>query len=373
MKAIVCTAYGGPDVLKLEEVEKPRPKDGEVLVRVHATTASRADCEIRRFEFPAWIWLPIRLAFGVVRPRVRILGQEFAGEVEALGDGATSFAPGDRVYGTTGIGLGAYAEYVCAGGRRAGSVVAPMPAAMSYAEAAAVPYGAMEALRFLRKGGIGAGQRVLIIGAGGSFGTYAVQLAKHAGAEVVAVDSTGKLEMLREIGADQVIDYTERDFTDGAGDFDIVFDVVGRAPFGRVVRLLRPRGRYVVANPHTSQLHPRALGLADRRQEDDLQLGHRHGRAPARRHGARRGRRAPTGHRPPVPPRADGRGPPVRRDGAEEGQHRHRRRPGAELGLNAGCAVRPAESRESHAPASARAPADTGVEPRLRGCEGETP
>ena len=253
MKAIVCTAYGGPDVLKLEEVEKPRPKDGEVLVRIHATTASRADCEIRRFEFPAWIWLPLRLAFGVVRPRVRILGQEFAGEVEALGDGATSFAPGDRVYGTTGIGLGAYAEYVCVGGRRAGSVVAPMPATMSYAEAAAVPCGATEAFRFLRKGGIGAGQRVLIIGAGGSFGTYAVQLAKHAGAEVVAVDSAGKLEMLREIGADQVIHYTERDFTDGAGDFDIVFDVVGRAPFGRVVRLLRPRGRYVVANPHTPQ------------------------------------------------------------------------------------------------------------------------
>ena len=252
MKAIVCTAYGGPDVLKLEEVEKPRPKDGEVLVRVHATTVSRADCEIRRFEFPAWIWLPIRLAFGVVRPRVRILGQEFAGEVEPLGDGATSFMPGDRVYGTTGIGLGAYAEYVRAGGRRAGSVVAPMPAAMSYAEAAAVPYGASEALRFLRKAGIGAGQRILIIGAGGSFGTYAVQLAKQAGAEVVAVDSTGKLEMLREIGADQVIDYTERDFTDAAGTFDIVFDVVCRAPFGRVVRLLRPRGRYVLANPRTS-------------------------------------------------------------------------------------------------------------------------
>ena len=254
MKAIVCTAYGGPDVLKLQEVEKPRPKDGEVLVRVRATTVSRADCEIRRFEFPAWVWLPLRLAFGVVRPRVRILGQEFAGEVESLGDGATSFAPGDRVYGTTGIGLGAYAEYVRAGGRRAGSVVAPMPAAMSHAEAAAVPYGATEALRLLRKGGIGAGQRVLIIGAGGSFGTYAVQLARHAGAEVVAVDSAGKLEMLREIGADQVIDYTEGDFTDGARVFDIVFDVVGRAPYGRVARLLRPGGRYVVANPHTAQL-----------------------------------------------------------------------------------------------------------------------
>jgi NADPH:quinone reductase-like Zn-dependent oxidoreductase len=252
MKAIVCTAYGGPDVLKLEEVAKPRPKAGEVLVRVHATTVSRADCEIRRFEFAAWIWLPVRLAFGVFKPRIRIFGQEFAGEVEALGDGATSFAPGDRVYGTTGIGLGAYAEYVCVGGRRAGSVVAPMPAAMSFAEAAAVPYGAMEALRFLRKAGIGAGQRVLIIGAGGSFGTYAVQLARHAGAEVVAVDSAGKLEMLRELGADEVIDYAERDFTDGAGDFDIVFDVICQAPFGRVVCLLRPGGRYVLANPQTS-------------------------------------------------------------------------------------------------------------------------
>jgi NADPH:quinone reductase-like Zn-dependent oxidoreductase len=254
MKAIVCTAYGGPDVLRLEEVEKPRPKAGELLVRVHATTASRADCEIRRFEFPAWVWLPVRLAFGVFRPRVRILGQEFAGEVEALGDGATGFAPGDRVYGTTGMGLGAYAEYVCAGGRRVGSVAGPMPAALGYAEAAAVPYGAMEALRFLRKGGIGAGQRVLIIGAGGSFGTYAVQLARQAGAEVVAVDSGGKLEMLRELGADQVVDYTAGDFTEGAGDFDIVFDVIGRAPFRRIARLLRPGGRYVVANPHTAQL-----------------------------------------------------------------------------------------------------------------------
>ena len=254
MKAIVCTAYGGPDVLRLEEVETPRPKAGEVLVRVHATTASRADCEIRRFEFPAWVWLPVRLMFGVFRPRVRILGQEFAGEVEALGDGVTGFAPGDKVYGTTGMALGAYAEYVCAGGRRTGSVVAPMPAALSYAEAAAVPYGAMEALRFLRKGGIGAGQRVLIIGAGGSFGTYAVQLARHAGAEVLAVDSGGKLEMLRALGADQVIDYTAGDFTAGAGDFDIVFDVIGRAPFRRITRLLRPGGRYVVANPHTAQL-----------------------------------------------------------------------------------------------------------------------
>ena len=165
---------------------------------------------------------------------------------------------------------------------------------MSYAEAAAVPYGAMEALRFLRKGGIGAGQRVLIIGAGGSFGTYAVQLAKHAGAEVVAVDSTGKLEMLREIGADQVIDYTEAGLHGRRGG--LRHRLRRRRP--GALRPRRPpaasrrtvRGR----QPAHAPAHPRALGIADRRQEDDLQLGHRHGRAPAHGHGAHRGREAPT-------------------------------------------------------------------------------
>jgi NADPH:quinone reductase-like Zn-dependent oxidoreductase len=254
MKAIICTAYGAPDVLKLQEVEKPHPKDDQVLVRIHATTVSRADCEIRRFEFPGWVWLPLRLWFGVLKPRVRILGQEFAGVVEATGEGATSFAPGDRVFGTTGIGLGAYAEYLCLGGRTAGSAMVAIPADMSYAEAAAVPYGGSEALRFLRKADIRAGQKVLIIGAGGSFGTFAVQLAKHFGAEVSAVDSTGKLEMLRSIGADQVIDYTERDFTDSEETYDLIFDVVCKAPFARLLRMLRPGGCCVLANPQTSHL-----------------------------------------------------------------------------------------------------------------------
>jgi NADPH:quinone reductase-like Zn-dependent oxidoreductase len=254
MKAIVCTAYGPPDVLRLEEVEKPRPKDDEVLVRIHATSVSRADCELRRFEFPGWVWLPMRLWSGLLKPRVRILGQEFAGEVEAIGSKVTSFTPGDRVFGTTGIGLGAYAEYVSVGGRGSTSVLAKMPAGMSYAEAAAVPYGASEALRFLQAGGIRAGEKVLIIGAGGSFGTFAVQLAKHFGAEVTAVDSTGKMEMLRSIGADAVIDYTEGDFTDSPETFDLIFDVVCKAPFARVLRMLRPGGRCVLAFPHGSHL-----------------------------------------------------------------------------------------------------------------------
>ncbi len=254
MKAIICAAYGPPNVLELREVAKPHPKDGQVLVRIHATSVSRADCELRRFEFPGWVWLPMRLWFGVLKPRVRILGQEFAGEVEATGKGAASFAPGDRVFGTTGIGLGAYAEYICLSGRSEGSALARIPATLSYAEAAGVPYGGSEALRFLRKANIQAGQKVLIVGAGGSFGTYAVQLAKHFGAEVTAVDSTGKLDMLRSIGADHVIDYTERDFTDSTQTFDIIFDVVCRAPFTRILRMLCPGGRCVLANPQTSHL-----------------------------------------------------------------------------------------------------------------------
>jgi NADPH:quinone reductase-like Zn-dependent oxidoreductase len=254
MKAIICTAYGSPDVLKLREVEKPRPKDQQVLVRIHATTVSRADCELRRFDFPGWVWLPMRLWSGVLKPRVRILGQEFAGEVEDVGRGVSQFALGDRVFGTTGIRLGAHAEYICLGGRSEGSAFTSIPTNMSYAEAAAVPYGGSEALRFLRKGNIQAGQKVLIIGAGGSFGTFAVQLAKLFGAEVWAVDSTGKLEMLRSIGADHVIDYTERDFTESAQTFDLIFDVVCRAPFARVLRMLRPGGRCMLANPHTSHL-----------------------------------------------------------------------------------------------------------------------
>jgi NADPH:quinone reductase-like Zn-dependent oxidoreductase len=254
MKAIICTDYGPPDVLKLQQVPKPHPKENQVLVRIHATTVSRADCELRRFDFPGWVWLPMRLWFGVSKPRVRILGQEFAGEVEAVGEGATSFSPGDRVFGTTGIGLGAHAEYICVGGGSEGGALAGIPANTSYAEAAAVPYGGSEALRFLRKGNIQAGQKVLIIGAGGSFGTFAVQLAKLFGAEVTVVDSTGKLEMLRSIGADHVIDYTGQDFTSSAQTYDLIFDVVCKAPLARVLRMLRPGGRCLLANPHTPHL-----------------------------------------------------------------------------------------------------------------------
>jgi NADPH:quinone reductase-like Zn-dependent oxidoreductase len=254
MKAVICTAYGPPEVLQLIELEKPIPKDGEVLIRIHATTVTRADCEIRRFTFPGWIWLPIRLWFGIFKPRVKVLGQEFAGQVEAVGKDVTSFATGDRVFGTTGIGLGAHAEYICLREESETGEMAKIPANLGYEEAAPIPYGGSEALRFLRKGDVQRGQRVLIIGAGGSFGTFAVQLAKVSGAEVTAVDSAGKLDMLRSIGADHVIDYAERDFTAGGEAYDVIFDIVCRVRLSRLLRILRPNGRCLLANPQTSHL-----------------------------------------------------------------------------------------------------------------------
>jgi NADPH:quinone reductase-like Zn-dependent oxidoreductase len=254
MKAIVCTDYGSPDVLQVREVEKPIPKHDEVLIRIRATTVSAADCELRRFDFPGWVWLPIRLWFGLRRPRSPVLGQELAGDIEAVGKDVRSLREGDRVFAATGIGLGAHAEYICLREAPEGGAMATMPSNLSYEEAAAVPYGGGEALKFLREGKIRSGQNVLINGAGGSFGTFAVQLAKVFGAQVTAVDSTPKLEMLRAIGADQVIDYTRETFTDSGETYDVIFDVVRNSSSSRMVRSLRQNGAYLTANPGLSQV-----------------------------------------------------------------------------------------------------------------------
>src|SRR5450756_1206984 len=242
MRAIVCTDYGPPEVLRLRDVQKPVPKDDEVLVRIRATTVSAADCELRRFDFAPWIWVPMRLAFGIRRPRRRVLGQELAGDVDAVGKKVRSLRKGDRVFAATGIPLGAYAEYICLRENPQTGAIATMPANLSYEEAAAVPYGGGEALRFLRKANVQTGQRVLVNGAGGSFGTFAVQLAKVLGAHVTAVDSAPKLEMLRAIGADRVIDYSQEDFTDGSETYDVIFDVVRDTPSDRMVRSLNENG-----------------------------------------------------------------------------------------------------------------------------------
>jgi NADPH:quinone reductase-like Zn-dependent oxidoreductase len=254
MRAVACTGYGPPEVLQVTEVLKPVPKDDEVLVRIRATTVSAADCELRRFDFAPWIWVPLRLAFGIRRPRQPVLGQEVAGDVDSVGREVTSFRKGDRVFATTGIGLGAYAEYICLRENPRTGTIATMPANLTYEEAAAIPYGGGEALGFLRKANISSGQRVLVNGAGGSFGTFAVQLAKVRGAHVTAVDSAPKLEMLRAIGADRVIDYSGEDFTENPETYDVIFDVVRNTPSGRMVKLLTESGYLLMANPGFLQI-----------------------------------------------------------------------------------------------------------------------
>jgi NADPH:quinone reductase-like Zn-dependent oxidoreductase len=250
MKAIVCSKYGPPDVLQLKDVEKPTPKHNEVLIRVHATSVTMGDCEIRRFKMPSWLWLLARIGFGFRGPRKKILGQELAGEIEETGQDVKLFKKGDQVFALTGLHLGAYAEYDCLPEK---GLVAIKPVNMTYEEAAAVPLGGLHALLFLRKGNIQSGQKVLINGAGGSIGTFAVQIAKSLGAEVTAVDSTGKLDMLRSIGADKVIDYTKEDFIRNGETYDVIFDVVGKSSFSGCLRSLKEKGVYLLGNPGLSQ------------------------------------------------------------------------------------------------------------------------
>jgi NADPH:quinone reductase-like Zn-dependent oxidoreductase len=249
MKAIVCTKYGSPDVLQLQELEKPTPGDHEVLIKIHCATVTAGDCEMRRFDIPRWIWLPLRLYMGILKPRIKILGQELAGEIEATGKAVTQFKKGDAVFAPTKMSLGAHAEYICLPGEYA---IALKPAHISYEEAATIPTGGLNALHFIRKSKIQPGQSVLINGAGGSIGTYGIQMAKSLGAEVTAVDSGRKLKTLRLIGADHVIDYTKEDFSKSDKKYDIIIDIVGKHSFSRCVRALKPMGVCIMANPRLS-------------------------------------------------------------------------------------------------------------------------
>lgn len=252
MLAITQARYGGPEVLRLSTLATPQPGAGDILVRVRATEVTKTDCELRAFRFGVrWFWLPLRLALGVRRPRRPVPGMYFAGEVEAVGSAVQDFDPGDRVFGTTGMGTGTYAEFARLPAR---SVVVRMPAGMSFTDAAALPLGGLNALHFLQLADVQAGDEVLINGAGGSIGAYGVQIAKALGARVTAVDRGDKEAGLRRLGADAFVDYTRRDFTRDAGGYDVVFDMVPGSPYARTVAVLKPDGRYLSGNPRISTM-----------------------------------------------------------------------------------------------------------------------
>lgn len=253
MKAIVHTEYGSPDVLHLDDVEKPTPKDNEILIKVFATPVNYGDTTARnfanipasKFNMPALLWFPSLLVFGIKKPKNPILGSELAGEVEAIGKAVTKFKKGDQVFAYTGMKMGANAEYIC---MPEGGMVGLKPDNMSYEEAAAVPYGGIMALSLLRKADIQPGQKVLINGASGGIGSVAVQLAKAYGAEVTGVCGTPRLEYVKSLGADKVIDYTKENFTQNGETYDLVFDILGRSSFSYVKDSLTENGIYLLAS-----------------------------------------------------------------------------------------------------------------------------
>jgi NADPH:quinone reductase-like Zn-dependent oxidoreductase len=238
VKAIVCTKYGPPDGLQLKEVEKPTPKDNQVLIKIYATTVTAGDAILRSLSFP--LRIVFRLMGGIGRNR--ILGHELAGKIESVGKDVERFAKGDQVFASAGFGAGAYAEYICL---PEDSALAIKPSNMSYEEAAAVPVGGLTALHFIRKGNVRNGQKVLIYGASGSVGTYAVQLAKQFGAEVTGVCSTANLEWVKALGAEKVIDYTQEDFTKSGGTYDLIFDAVNKASSSRCKSSLTQNGVFL--------------------------------------------------------------------------------------------------------------------------------
>jgi NADPH:quinone reductase-like Zn-dependent oxidoreductase len=275
MKAIVCRGYGPPEVLQLRELDKPVPRDDEVLIRIRATAVTASDIFIRGSQVPWRYWLPMRLMIGLTKPRKAIIGLVLAGEIEAVGRSARRFKTGDQVYGLTGFGFGAYAEYKCM--RETDSThgcLEHMPANISFEAATAAAYGGLLALQYLEKGNVKPGQRVLIYGASGNCGTIAVQIVKHWGAHVTGVCSTANLELVKSLGADSVIDYTRQDSMDPGVQLDFMLDAAGRMKTSKLKddcrRALSRAGRYVSIDDGDLQLHSGRLAVL----RDLIEAGH---------------------------------------------------------------------------------------------------
>jgi NADPH:quinone reductase-like Zn-dependent oxidoreductase len=250
MKAVTCTKYGAPEVLKLIELKKPSPKDDEVCIAIHATAVTASDIFIRSSDLPLQFKIPMRLLLGIRKPRQSIIGLVFSGEIESIGKNIKRFKPGDVVYGLTGFGLGAYAEYKCMKERDSkNGCIALKPKNISHEEATVAAYGGLLACQYLEKGNIQKGQKVLIYGASGTSGTLAVQIAKHLGAEVTGVCSTSNLEMVKKLGADHVLDYTKQDYIPEGIYYDFMLDSVGKIKTSKLKiackKALSPNGKYV--------------------------------------------------------------------------------------------------------------------------------
>jgi NADPH:quinone reductase-like Zn-dependent oxidoreductase len=249
VKAIVHTAYGPPDELQLREVETPVPKDNEVRIKIRATSVTTSDCNVRNFTFaPTFAVLPLRMQFGLFKPKISILGMDLAGEIEAVGKDVTQFKEGDQVFGRSDPGFGTHAQYICL---REDAALTTKPANTSWEEAAAIPLAGITALYFIRDlGNVESGQQVLINGASGGIGTFAVQLAKYFGAQVTGVCSSANVEMVRSLGADQVIDYAQEDFTQAGQTYDVIFDAVAKSSFSRCKGSLKQGGLYLTTVPN---------------------------------------------------------------------------------------------------------------------------
>jgi NADPH:quinone reductase-like Zn-dependent oxidoreductase len=250
MRVIAFRSYGPPEVLELEDWPMPSPAADEILIKIFATTVTAGDCELRGFSLPFSIWwIPVRLFMGLSKPRIKVLGQELAGQVVSVGPKVTDFNQGDRVVAATSMGLGAYAEYICLPAAKA---MTHIPDELSYQQATTLPTGGLNGLHFVRKSQLKRGEKVLIVGAGGSIGTYALQLAKLAGAVVTCVDAGEKLDVLKASGADHTIDFQLHDFTELGQSYDVIIEIAGKTSYAKCISMLNPKGRLIIGNPELS-------------------------------------------------------------------------------------------------------------------------